>query len=117
MTHIPDEVVEELRAALFAERDSLTEELSARGKQNPETGDWQGASTSKGEEADPTDAADNIEELATNVQMVEELERRLTDVNDAIARMENGTYGICERDGSPIPVERLEANPAARTNI
>ena len=36
------------------------------------------------------------------------------DIDDALARMDAGTYGRCESCGEPIPVERLEAIPQAR---
>lgn len=109
--------LEELRGALEAEKDSLEEELAAHGRVQGETGDWQGMSTSEGEEADPTDAADNIEELSVNVPLVEELEQRHTDVMEALEKMNAGTYGLCEACDEPIPADRLEANPAARTCI
>ncbi|MEW9677066.1 hypothetical protein ABRT01_12915 [Lentibacillus sp. L22] len=38
----------------------------------------------------------------------------LQEINDALARIENGTYGVSELSGKPIPIERLEANPTAR---
>ena len=42
-------------------------------------------------------------------------ERKLiSDIDNALARIENGTYGICEMDGKPIPKPRLEAIPWAR---
>lgn len=109
--------LEELRGALEAEKDSLEEELAAHGRVQSDTGDWQGKSTAEGEEPDPIDAADNIEELATNVPLVEELEKRHTDVVDALEKMDNGVYGLCEVCEEPIPPDRLEANPAARTCI
>ena len=34
-------------------------------------------------------------------------------VEKALAKLENGTYGKCERCGKPIPEARLEAKPAA----
>jgi RNA polymerase-binding transcription factor DksA len=37
-----------------------------------------------------------------------------TDVEHALERLENGTYGSCEGCGEPIPFERLEAIPSAR---
>ena len=110
--------LEELRGALEAEKDSLEEELSSYGRVQGETGDWQGASVGfEGEEADPIDAADQIEELATNVPLVEELEKRHKDVEDALEKVEEGTYGMCEDCGEPIPLKRLDANPAARTCV
>jgi len=118
MQHIPQEDLEQLRAALEAEKDSLEEELQSHGRVQSETGDWQGASTGyDGEQADPLDVADQIEELATNVPLVEDLEERHQDVEDALEAMEAGTYGTCEECGEEIPLERLEANPAARTCI
>jgi len=42
-------------------------------------------------------------------------ERKLLhEINDALSRIEDGTYGICEGTGEPIPSARLEASPWAR---
>ena len=41
----------------------------------------------------------------------------LIEVNDAIQRIELGTYGICESTGDPIPAERLAAVPWARYTV
>jgi RNA polymerase-binding transcription factor DksA len=38
----------------------------------------------------------------------------LADVEHALSRLADGTYGTCERCALPIPFERLEAMPAAR---
>lgn len=109
---------EELRGALEAEKDSLEEELAGHGRVLSSSGDWQGSSgVLVGEEADPTDAADQIEELITNVPFVEELEKRHRDVTDALEKMDRGAYGLCEVCNELIPYERLEANPAARTCV
>lgn len=40
--------------------------------------------------------------------------RLLVEIDDAMNRIENGTYGICEGTGKPIPKARLEAQPWAR---
>jgi RNA polymerase-binding transcription factor DksA len=42
------------------------------------------------------------------------VEAQLADVDHALARLESGTYGICEMCGKTIPDERLKARPAAR---
>ena len=49
--------------------------------------------------------------------MVEQTRARLADVDDALERVEQGTYGLCERCGRPIPEGRLEARPVARTCV
>ncbi|MES2569056.1 MAG: TraR/DksA C4-type zinc finger protein [Verrucomicrobiota bacterium] len=41
----------------------------------------------------------------------------LGEVYAAISRIENGTYGICELTGRPIPEERLEAIPWTRFTV
>lgn len=44
--------------------------------------------------------------------------RKLTSkINDALKRIEDGTYGYCEETGEPIGVERLEARPVATLSI
>lgn len=115
MSHLNEEELGDLRANLEAERDALEEELGEYGKKVGD--DWEGSSSSTGEEADSNDVADNIETLATNVPLVEELEVRYKEVRKAIQKMENGTYGHCEECKEPIPFDRLEANPAATTCI
>ncbi|MDG0793669.1 TraR/DksA C4-type zinc finger protein [Cohnella ginsengisoli] len=42
---------------------------------------------------------------------------RRDDVERALAKMEDGTYGLCEISGEPIGYDRLEAMPAARYSI
>jgi RNA polymerase-binding transcription factor DksA len=43
--------------------------------------------------------------------------RRLRLIESALARVENGKYGICLKSGKPIPRERLEAIPYALYRI
>ena len=115
MQHIETSDLNDLRDELEVEQHTLVEELESRGKSIG--GDWQGASKLEGEEADPVDAADQIEELVTNVPLVEELEKRKREVDAAIIRMDKDTYGICGVCNEEIPFELLQANPAAATCI
>lgn len=119
MKHLSESEVESLRDALITEQSSLREELAMYGKQDVTTGEWSGSSADETtmEEADPTDAADQIEELLTNVPLVADLQKRAHEVEDALDRMEKGTYGTCEVCHEEIPLERLHANPAAKTCI
>lgn len=118
MQKLSQSELEELRVALETEKGDLEEELASHGRVQSDTGDWEGSSTGfEGEEADPIDAADQIEELVTNVPLVEELETRHEEVEDALERIEQGVYGVCEACNEPIPHKRLIANPAARTCI
>lgn len=60
---------------------------------------------------DPTDRASH--ETDTNFLLrVKDRERRLiTKVKEALKRIEDGTYGVCELCGEEISVKRLEARP------
>jgi DnaK suppressor protein len=115
MQHLTEEEVEELRAALHAEKDSLEEELADHGRKVGD--DWVGTAQGFGEnEADEVDEADKMEELGVNVALVEELESRYKEIRAALKRIEDGTYGVAD-NGEPIDIDRLRANPAATTNI
>ncbi len=49
--------------------------------------------------------------------LIEQAERRLSEIDAARARIDAGTYGRCEVCGKPIPDGRLEARPVARTCV
>ncbi len=116
MKHISKEDLDGLRARLEKERMDVVGTLAEHGKKVE--GNWQGVAQGFDENAaDETDEADKMEELATNVPLVETLEARLKDIDDALAKMAAGTYGLSEDGGEEISIERLRANPAARTNI
>ncbi|NDG84083.1 MAG: TraR/DksA family transcriptional regulator [Proteobacteria bacterium] len=42
---------------------------------------------------------------------------KIKEIDDALARMENGTYGICEETGEPIEEKRLAAIPWTRLSL
>lgn len=42
---------------------------------------------------------------------------RRAELRQALTRLDDGTYGTCERCGEPIATQRLEARPNARTCI
>lgn len=44
-------------------------------------------------------------------------EKYLKQLNDALARIENGTYGICRKTGKLISRERLEAVPTTTISV
>ncbi len=60
-------------------------------------------------------AADEVEEYTTLLPIEHNLELRLKNINSALEKIKKGDYGICEKCGNPIPAERLEAFPEAKT--
>jgi RNA polymerase-binding transcription factor DksA len=53
-------------------------------------------------------------EREKDVSILEQIDAELGDVEHALQRLDDGTYGTCEVDGEPIPDARLEAMPATR---
>ena len=52
-----------------------------------------------------------------NYQLAAAESRELNQIEEALKRIEAGTYGICEVTGKPIPLARLQALPYATTTI
>ncbi|MES2224773.1 MAG: TraR/DksA family transcriptional regulator [Patescibacteria group bacterium] len=102
---------------LEAEKKSLEEELGQIAIFNTETNIWEATpDQDMMGEIDENDAADRFEDFEGRTGMATTLQARLTDVNIALEKIEKGTFGVCEVSGEPIEIDRLEANPAARTN-
>jgi RNA polymerase-binding protein DksA len=59
---------------------------------------------------------DNYEQEFT-LGLVEKDRLLLREINQALAKIQNGTYGLCEGTGKPISKARLEAQPWARFSI
>ena len=111
--------MEEYKVKLLAEKEKLVAELKTVGRINPDNPeDWEPVPTDVNQrEVDPNKRADNIEEYENNTAILKELETQLLDVNDALKKIEDGSYGLDEKTGEPIPEGRLNANPAARNNL
>ena len=50
-------------------------------------------------------------ELESNLAAVDDT--RLSNIERALKKIDDGTYGLSEASGAPIPIERLEASPEA----
>ncbi len=62
---------------------------------------------------DRSDLAQDYASQERRVALLACLEESLEQVEAAIQRLDEGTYGRCERCGEPIPPERLHALPVA----
>ena len=63
------------------------------------------------------DQGSEVFEREKDIAILEQLERELAEIEAALQRLDEGTYGVDEITGEPIAPERLEAYPIARTNI
>jgi DnaK suppressor protein len=59
---------------------------------------------------------DSFEQEFT-LELMDSERKLIAEIDDALKRVENGTYGICEVGGEPIPKQRLNAIPWARCCI
>src|ERR1700693_3125974 len=66
---------------------------------------------------DPADQASETFEREKDIAILEQLEHDLAEIESALQRLDEGSYGVDEVTGDPIAAERLEAYPVARTNI
>ena len=65
----------------------------------------------------PADTASDTFEREKDLAILEGLEGELAEIEAALQRLDDGTYGIDEQTGQPIDAARLDAFPTARTNI
>jgi len=56
---------------------------------------------------------DNYEQFLS-LELLDSERKVIAEIDHALSRIEEGTYGICEVGGDPIPKQRLEAIPWAR---
>ena len=62
---------------------------------------------------DPADAGSKTFEREQEMSLANNTRDMLTQAERALARIANGTYGICENCGNPIGKARLQAFPRA----
>lgn len=75
-------------------------------------------------ELDNEESTSDEMDLAINSNIIDLIEKqnkyyqkKLTEINSALLKIEQNTYGICEESGEEISFERLKANPTARYSI
>ncbi len=101
---------------LMSEQNLLEGELKNIAHFNTETNTWEATpDTDLMNMSDDNDAADRFEDFEERTSMLKTLQARLTDIKEALAKIDAGTFGTCEVCGKKIESDRLEANPAAPT--
>jgi DnaK suppressor protein len=102
---VPDQTIpSSVRADLTSERDRLATQID---KLEP--------STSESRVDDNfADLGQVAAEQGENQALAAQLRSELAEVERALQKLDDGTYGLCETCGQPIAPARLEAMPAAR---
>lgn len=102
---LSEATLSDLRASLEQERSDLRERLAEMGMLS---GGELGFDQNFADSSQVTAERGEVEALAGS------LREALTDVEAALVKLDNGTFGVCERCGQQISADRLEAKSAAR---
>lgn len=65
----------------------------------------------------PSDAAKEVLDREEALTVIDAAGEEMVEVEHALHKLDEGTYGLCEACGNAIPDERLEARPATRFDI
>lgn len=98
----------EARARLMAERARLEKVLHELEADYRDSG---GISTLSGDAGADSTHAD------ASIGLQRDTKHQIDEVDAALKRVDDGTYGIDEVTGEPINADRLDVVPAARTNV
>jgi len=93
------------RGQLHEERDRLTAQIASLGV---------GSDQSPAYDENFADSGQVAAEQGENLALLNQLNDQLDEVDHAIAKIDAGTYGLCEVCEKPIAPARLEAMPATR---
>lgn len=108
MSHITEKLVKECRDKLLKSRTEILNRVK-ESKLHLDMAEEKG-----GDEADQTVRV--LQELEF-LNMHDRLRNQLLEIEHALARIEQGTFGFCEETEEPIEVERLRAIPWTRLSI
>jgi DnaK suppressor protein len=66
---------------------------------------------------DEIDRASLETDKALDLRTKDRIRKLINKIDEALERIEDGSYGYCEETGEPIGIERLEARPVATLSI
>ena len=108
---IDQQFVAQQRERLLGLRDELVRIREGMAADEEDLGETEGDTT-----LDSGDLSQDMFTREMDASIGEQAERRLGEIDRALRKIEEGTYGLSDESGEPIPRGRLEAVPeAART--
>jgi RNA polymerase-binding transcription factor DksA len=111
-----DKFLEGQKKALLEERERLLRHSEAlKAEADALAADREAGDTQFDDESGEGDtlAVERERDLVLSAQA----QQTVVEIDHALAKIEEGTYGICEVSGQPIPKERLKAIPWARERV
>ena len=109
--------IAEIKETLLQEEEKMRKELSSFAHRNPKTSveEYDADFPNYGDEED--DNAREVADFTVNKTLEVALEKNLRDVQNALKRIEDNTYGICKYTGEPIEKKRLLARPTSSSSV
>ena len=104
-----------IRQKLLEERDRLEKELRSLGTR-PNINSTSDIDFPQFGDKEDENAAE-VALFGDNLSLEQNCENELRDVNNALYRLEQGTYGVCKYCKKEIPINRLLARPASSSCI
>jgi RNA polymerase-binding protein DksA len=109
--------LEHFRTKLLLEKSKVLEEMTDLQQDNLK----QSISEASGENSRYTYHLGDVASLSYgrefSMSLAERQQKYLEEIDEAIGRIQEGTYGICKVTGEPISVERLEEVPIAKYSV
>lgn len=105
--------IENIKSELLKKKEVLEKELSLIAKKENDGGEDEYKASFPDYGDKPDENAMEIAEYEANIAEEDILEKSLRDIEKALERIENGSYGICKHCGKPIDPRRLQARPTA----
>lgn len=113
MKPIKEKQLKHLKEKLLEEKKAAEQHLERGEELRTQLSDTTGELSSY--DNHPADLATETFERNRDMAVDEAFSTRVLEIEQALERMENGTYGACVVCGKDIPIERLEAIPSTPT--
>jgi len=97
--------IEGLRSLLLKEREQILKGIRTGGSSEAAMG------------GDLVDQSTDLSEREMELELAEHDREKLLEIEDALHRIKDETYGICLESGEEIPYERLKAVPTAKYTV
>ncbi len=111
---LSQEEITELKKNLYKEKERVENEINRITKPSL-SGKYEPIFNEIGQDEDEN--ASEVEEYTDNVAIENTLEKQLKEINMALDRIKSNSYGRCEKCGTEISTNRLQAYPAAKKCI
>lgn len=114
--HMDKKILAQIKEDLLKRKKQIEDDLKSFTKNDEHEKDEHRAQfPDYGDKSD--ESVQEIDDYSTNLATEKVLESTLRDINEALARIEKGTYGICKFCKNEIGEKRLLARPVASTCV